>query len=288
MFVFISYSHVDQEAARAIANVLESTKVRYFLDEHIEWGADITEEVARAIGKASHVLVVVSPASLKSGWVAYEVGRADARGCVVLPYLVHPSLDLPPYLKSLKHIGSHSEILEYLSSRPHNELPLRLELIAGHVVGEYCGVSLGLPTKGVSLVVIAEGDAGPPAAVPGIWLNVTNVGAADLQLLSPQIDLKNGAKYTALKFPTFGSAFDERSVKPGFKTSYAIPGIAMFVDLFVADLVERIFIETPLNLQSEVSTSQIEDVGRYLRRHFSFDWSQLYQTFEAWRSRSVP
>lgn len=286
MFVFISYSHVDRDAARTISGLLSSAKIPYFLDEHIEWGADIPEQVAKAIAQSTHVIVVVSPASLKSGWVAYEVGRAQARGCVVLPYLVHPALDLPPYLKSLKYVVSTDEMLTYLTSPRRNELPLRLELSAGHVVGDYCGVPSGLG-KAVSLAVIGDGDSVPSGAVPGVWLVVTNVGTADLQLLSPQIDLKSGARFNALKFPSFGAPFDNRELKPGFKTTYAIPGIPMFIDEFLAERVERVFIETPLKLKCEVAREQIDDACTYLRCHFSGDWGHLYKAFELWRSGAV-
>jgi hypothetical protein len=196
---------------------------------------------------------------------------------------VHPALELPPNINQLKYVVSQDDILAYLTSRRGNELPLRLELSAGHVVGEYCGVSLG-PGKTVSLAVVGDGDAGPAGALPGVWLAVTNLGTADVQLLSPQIDLKKGAKFRALKFPSFDNPSDDRDLKPGFKTTYAIPGIPMFVDEFLEGRVERIFVETPLKRQAEVPPEQIEDARRYLQRHFSgANIGRLYEAFESWR-----
>jgi hypothetical protein len=59
--------------------------------------------------------VIVSPASIKSAWVPFEIGYFTALKRRVLPYLVHPSTDLPGYLSSLKHIATMEELSAYFS-----------------------------------------------------------------------------------------------------------------------------------------------------------------------------
>lgn len=111
--VFISYSHVDFEDAEAIAQVLSEQQVDFFRDvKDIEWGDAISSEVRAALEEAAAVLVILSPASLKSYWVHYEIGYASALRKRVLPYLTHPSLDTPGYIRDLKYFTTIEQIHE--------------------------------------------------------------------------------------------------------------------------------------------------------------------------------
>jgi len=141
MFAFISYSHIDKKFVNSIIKYLTENGIEYFIDEKdIEWGEDVTEEVCKAIAKTTHLIVVISPASLKSNWVAYEVGMAEGKGIKVLPFLTHPSLELPIYLRKLKYITSIDSFEKYLKNVTRNELPVKIRLLYGHVLGKYSGV----------------------------------------------------------------------------------------------------------------------------------------------------
>lgn len=203
MFVFISYSHIDSQEAKRIADFLDKRKVPYFLDQKsIEWGGDINDEIARAIGKATHLIVIVSPASLKSGWVAYEIGRAHARGIVTLPFLVHSALELPSFIRNVRHVSSLDEIECYFESKRTSELPIQLSLQWGHTIGNYC--SPDLPDKVIFLARTADGSSSPADSPPGLGLEVVNVSTGDLQLKSPCIVFKPGARFDEMSFPSYG------------------------------------------------------------------------------------
>jgi len=102
--VFISYSRFDQDVANEISALLTSMNIDHFLDrKDIDWGEDITQEVKAGLRTCTHTLLVVSPASLKSSWVAYEIGQAAALGKVILPLLTHPSLELPGFIAGLNY-----------------------------------------------------------------------------------------------------------------------------------------------------------------------------------------
>src|SRR6266511_1983062 len=91
--VFISYASVDHEIAEKLAQVLKEADVEYFLDQKdINWGVPITTRVQQGIAECSAIIVVISPASLKSQWVPFEVGHAMGAGKVVLPFVTHPSI----------------------------------------------------------------------------------------------------------------------------------------------------------------------------------------------------
>jgi hypothetical protein len=99
MKFFISYAHEDDETAQSIAKVCQQLAIPTWLDrKEVQWGGLISESIGRGMKDCTHLVLVLSPASLKSDWVPYEIGRATERGMTILPYLTHKSLDLPPYL----------------------------------------------------------------------------------------------------------------------------------------------------------------------------------------------
>ncbi len=115
--VFISYSRVDQEIASALSALLKSLAIDHFLDQkNIDWGSDITHEVKAGLRDCSHLLLVVSPASLKSSWVAYEIGQAAALGKVILPYLTHPSLELPSFISGLNYKSKMQDVRAFFET----------------------------------------------------------------------------------------------------------------------------------------------------------------------------
>lgn len=111
--VFVSYAHSDREVADSLCAILDDLSVPYFRDERsIEWGENISSEVKLALSETLAVIVVVSPGSLKSQWVAYETGFASALDKRILPFLTHPDLDIPDYMRDLKY---HVDVVEVRS-----------------------------------------------------------------------------------------------------------------------------------------------------------------------------
>jgi len=121
MYVFVSYSHEDKDITRSITKILKKYHIEYFLDEKdIEWGGNINEEISLAIKKATHLITIISPASINSQWVAYEIGQAKARGTKVLPYLTHPSLNLPDFIRYLKYNKSLEDLDRFFDQASRN------------------------------------------------------------------------------------------------------------------------------------------------------------------------
>ncbi len=120
-YVFISYSSIDEQMATSLAKTLEEHNVGYFLDhKHMIWGGDVTQQVSAAIRRCTHLLVIISPASLKSDWVPFEVGYAQALRKTILPFLMHPSLDLPEYLRRLHYVIVADEVVKYFQTGPQS------------------------------------------------------------------------------------------------------------------------------------------------------------------------
>jgi hypothetical protein len=117
-YVFISYSHTDKKFADDLARRLDRARIQYFLDtESIAPGQKIDKSVYDALNHASHMIVLISPALTKSAWVPYEMGYAMAREIIVIPYLMHESMEAPGFIANYKYLrgqGAVSELIEAL------------------------------------------------------------------------------------------------------------------------------------------------------------------------------
>ena len=115
--LFISYAHEDSRMADQIERLCQEIGIQCFLDrKDIHWGESITKAVGNGLDEATHVVLIVSPASLKSMWVPFEIGFAFGTGKQVLPVLTHPSLDLPGYLGDPAHKTGIEDLEESLRS----------------------------------------------------------------------------------------------------------------------------------------------------------------------------
>ena len=115
--VFISYSREDSITAQELAEVLSQAGINHFRDvKDIDWGARFSSRVREGLAECIAVLVIVSPQSLKSQWVPYEIGQATALGKIVLPYLSDPSMEIPQYLRDLNCKTAVPEVREYFQN----------------------------------------------------------------------------------------------------------------------------------------------------------------------------
>lgn len=128
--LFISYSHLDDAIVTQLTAALHEAGVLYFLDrKDINWGASITPKVQSGLACSSAVLVVISPASQKSQWVPYEVGYASAVGVELLPFLTHPDIELPPYMRESNAISSLDQFKAHWTQHRLPASPLERALL---------------------------------------------------------------------------------------------------------------------------------------------------------------
>jgi hypothetical protein len=114
--VLISYSQVDSEIADEIVRTLLKQNVEIIRDvRDVSWGESVELKVDKGFDEISAVLVVISPASLKSQWMPYEIGFVTGRGKTVIPYITDPSLEIPADIKGLKSLTEISQVMEYFS-----------------------------------------------------------------------------------------------------------------------------------------------------------------------------
>ena len=112
--VFISYAQTDKRYAEALARALAMSGTSIWYDREIAAGADWDSEIQNALRKASAVVLIVSPDSLSSQYVNYEIGSAIGAGIPVIPVLVREVASLPIHLRHIQAVdarGLDSEMM---------------------------------------------------------------------------------------------------------------------------------------------------------------------------------
>lgn len=143
--VFISYSHVDKAIAERIAHELTNRGIKVWWDQwDLQPGDSLIAKIFEfGLAKASHFLILLSPASVRSKWVKEELNIATIRRIEevvrVIPVLVDGT-EIPTPLRALLWVDLRSDfkqgvdrisnsVLEISSKplvRPHAAAPLAL------------------------------------------------------------------------------------------------------------------------------------------------------------------
>lgn len=108
--VFISHQKADKNAARKIADYLLAADIDVYFDEYdrdlkLHHQNDnpkaVTSSICKGINNSSHMLVLVSPSTLNSRWVPFEVGYGyDKTDLRVLCLKGIPKGELPEYIRA--------------------------------------------------------------------------------------------------------------------------------------------------------------------------------------------
>nr|WP_315212952.1 toll/interleukin-1 receptor domain-containing protein [uncultured Flavobacterium sp.] len=112
--VFISYQKEDKDSAIKIADYLMSIGIDVYLDRYdselkIQHQSNnpkaVTKAICNGINNSSHMLTIVSPNTLNSTWVPFEIGYGyDKTELCVLCLKGIPKGQLPEYVRAAKII----------------------------------------------------------------------------------------------------------------------------------------------------------------------------------------
>lgn len=110
--VFIAHQKQDKEASKKVAEYLQNAGIDVYFDEfdkdlkiHHQSGnaQEVTKAICKGINNSSHMLVVVSPNTLLSTWVPFEIGYGyDKTDLGVLCLKGINKGGLPEYARSAK------------------------------------------------------------------------------------------------------------------------------------------------------------------------------------------
>lgn len=103
--VFVSYSHHDSEFVKRLAADLRRQRVSVWFDERLHSGAPWQAQLASAIRQADAFALVMSPASLTSDYVQWEIGEARKAGKRIFPLWYQTCDHVPPEIDRLHRIN---------------------------------------------------------------------------------------------------------------------------------------------------------------------------------------
>ena len=118
MKVFISYAREDIKEASEIVGILEHLGIESFIDTtDIRIGEPALSKILRTLNnEITHLIAILSPASIKSQWVAYEIGYATAKEIVILPFLTQTTISLPTFIQGLNYTSDKDLLRDYFKS----------------------------------------------------------------------------------------------------------------------------------------------------------------------------
>lgn len=101
--IFLSHTWADKDFVRKLALDLDCHGIRYWLDEaEIKFGQSLISKIREGIDEVDYVAVILSPRSVESTWVKYEVDVAmtqeiEGKRVKVIPMMIE-KCELPGFL----------------------------------------------------------------------------------------------------------------------------------------------------------------------------------------------
>jgi hypothetical protein len=86
--VFISYVRSDAVEARQLVNALQACNLFGWDAADIAPGEDFSSAVQSALERSSALIVLLSPRTLDSEWVQFEIGAAKALDKKIIPIII--------------------------------------------------------------------------------------------------------------------------------------------------------------------------------------------------------
>lgn len=111
-YLFVSYSHKDNDQVYPILNGLNDEKFRIWYDKTIENGSDFRPELRNKIEQCMGVLLFVSDNSLSSSYCGMEILVAFKEDKKIYPIYLKSDVQTPPALKHILDYLQHSNAEE--------------------------------------------------------------------------------------------------------------------------------------------------------------------------------
>jgi hypothetical protein len=114
--VFLSYARADYPSAYHLVEQLTDFEVSGWMDStDIQAGSAIGSEIRSAIKSSDAMVILVSPDSLRSKWINFELGAGAALDIPIIPIIIGGAgaeLDLPPPLQGLDFLDARNRPLD--------------------------------------------------------------------------------------------------------------------------------------------------------------------------------
>ncbi len=130
MPVFLSYYRLDEQKARAIHDRLTrihgvSTYIDV-LDQEMRSASDVTGLILSRLSSCTHIMALLSSATVQSWWVPFEIGAATQNERRIVSYNASyvSREDLPGYLKLWPILRSIEDLDRFAHRYKQDRLPL--------------------------------------------------------------------------------------------------------------------------------------------------------------------
>lgn len=87
-YIFISYSHDDEEYAHRLEKALVKKGFKVWLDDRIDFGTEWPRVIQERLDSCKILILIMSPSSSKSIWVQNELSRAQRKRKIIYPLLL--------------------------------------------------------------------------------------------------------------------------------------------------------------------------------------------------------
>ncbi len=142
--VFVSYQKKDKEQAKKVCEYLSTAGIDVYFDEYDKElrihhqnnnPKKVTEAICAGISNSSHMLVIVSPNTINSTWVPFEIGYGfDKTDLGILCLKGIPKGSLPEYIRTapiIRDIYDLNNLISRLSGKK-NETLLETKLMSDY------------------------------------------------------------------------------------------------------------------------------------------------------------
>ena len=140
--VFISYSHADQEIAAKLQSHIEANGFEVWVDSKIGLGQNWVEQIDTQLRRSSHLVALLSPASIRSDMVRREIaiayGLKKADKLSILPVRLGLSEELP------YELGAYLDHIQYVAWTPGESL----DPVFGAIIGALQGRAIAPQATG--------------------------------------------------------------------------------------------------------------------------------------------
>ena len=123
--IFLSHQKDDKEICKKISEYILAANMDVYFDEndtdlkvsHQQNNPDaVVNCIKEGINRSTHMLVIVSPSTVKSSWVPWEIGYGYDKTQLGVLTLKGMSDDLPHYLRTTRVIRGTKTLNSYLAS----------------------------------------------------------------------------------------------------------------------------------------------------------------------------
>lgn len=151
--VFLSHRKVDKPAARALSRLVSAFGIHFWLDEEdadlqraaalgMTGDAALVHAIERGVRHSTHLIGLLSPRTMGSWWVPYEIGfaRAQSKGASFVALEPDENFaSIPEYARVAPVFSSVDEIARWCASLTGADLHSNTAGISGRVTRELAG-----------------------------------------------------------------------------------------------------------------------------------------------------